>query len=100
MIEHMNSINAYYAQLAALLDLMMTSENSVDIQSIKTASEMCTTMLNDMKAEIDQIEIEWQRGKGTEVDCCETCKYVLYPEKEEPCVNCRGNYISKWRAKA
>ena len=58
MIEHLNIIDTLSDQISALLDLMMMAEDSVDIQSIKTASEMCLTMHDELMAEIDKIEEE------------------------------------------
>ena len=58
MIEHMNIIDTLSDQITALLDLMMMAEESVDIQSIKTASEMCLTMHDELMAEVDKISKE------------------------------------------
>ena len=58
MIEHMNVIDALSLQITALLDLMMMTEESVDIKSIKTASEMCLTMHDELMAEVDKISKE------------------------------------------
>ena len=44
MIEHINTIDTLSDQITALLDLMMMADDSVDIKSIHTASEMCLTM--------------------------------------------------------
>ena len=63
MIEHMNTIDTLSDQITALLDLMMMAEESVDIQSIKTASEMCLTMHDELMAEVDKIAEEL-KGKG------------------------------------
>ena len=63
MIEHMNTIDTLSNQITALLDLMMMAEESVDIQSIKTASEMCLTMHDELMAEVDKIAEEL-KGKG------------------------------------
>ena len=63
MIEHMNVIDTLSDQITALLDLMMMAEESVDIQSIKTASEMCLTMHDELMAEVDKI-VEELKGKG------------------------------------
>ena len=58
MIEHMNVIDTLSDQITALLDLMMMAEESVDIQSIKTASEMCLTMHDGLMAEVDKMSKE------------------------------------------
>ena len=56
MIEHLNIIDTLSDQITALLDLMMMAEESVDIKSIHTASEMCLTMHNELMGEVDKIE--------------------------------------------
>lgn len=58
MIEHMNVINTLSDQISALLDLMMMAEESVDIKSIKTASEMCLTMHDELMAEVNKMSKE------------------------------------------
>ena len=55
MIEHMNVIDTLSDQISALLDLMMMTEEDVDIKSIKIASEMCLTMHDELMAEVDKI---------------------------------------------
>ena len=56
MIEHLNIIDTLSDQISALLDLMMMADDSVDIKSIHTASEMCLTMHNELMGEVDKIE--------------------------------------------
>ena len=58
MIEHMNTIDTLSDKITALLDLMMMAEESVDIQSIKTASEMCLIMHDELMTEVDKISKE------------------------------------------
>ena len=58
MIEHMNVIDTLSDQISALLNLMMMAEKDVDIKSIKTASEMCLTMHDELMAEVDKISKE------------------------------------------
>ena len=58
MIEHMNVIDTLSDQITALLDLMMMAEESIDIKSIKTASEMCLTMHDELMAEVDKVAEE------------------------------------------
>lgn len=58
MIEHMNVIDTLSDQISALLDLMMMAEESVDIKSIKMASEMCLTMHDELMAEVDKMSKE------------------------------------------
>lgn len=62
MIEHINFIDAYADQIKALLDLMQMANNSVDIKSINTASEMCATMFDELLDEVVAIETEWRDG--------------------------------------
>ena len=54
----MNIIDTLSDQITALLDLMMLAEESVDIKSIKTASEMCLTMHDELMGEVDKISKE------------------------------------------
>ena len=63
MIEHMNVIDTLSDQITALLDLMMMADDSVDIKSIHTASEMCLTMHNELMAEVDKISKEIKEQK-------------------------------------
>ena len=63
MIEHMNVIDILSDQISALLDLMMMAEESVDIKSIKMASEMCLTMHDELMAEVDKITEKLKEGK-------------------------------------
>ena len=67
MIEHMNTIDTLSGQITALLDLMMMAEESVDIQSIKTASEMCLTMHDELMAEVDKMSREIKEQEKYEV---------------------------------
>ena len=67
MIEHLNTINTLSDQITALLDLMMMAEEDVDIKSIKTASEMCLTMHDELMAEVDKISKEIKEQDKTKV---------------------------------
>ena len=58
MIEHMNVINTLSLQITALLELMQCADDSVDISSIRVASEMCLTMHDELMAEVDKISKE------------------------------------------
>ena len=58
MIEHINTIDTLSDQITALLDLMMMADDSVDIKSIHTASEMCLTMHDELMGEVDKISKE------------------------------------------
>ena len=58
MIEHMNVINTLSLQITALLELMQCADDSVDISSIKVASEMCLTMHDELMGEVDKINKE------------------------------------------
>ena len=53
MIEHLNIIDTLSLQITALLDLIHCSEDSVDISSIRVASEMCLTMHDELMGEVD-----------------------------------------------
>ena len=55
MLEHITNINLLSEQIEALLDLMQTAENQVDIRSIRTASEMCANMHLELMEEIKAI---------------------------------------------
>ena len=63
MIEHLNIIDTLSDQIIALLDLMMMADDSVDIKSIHTASEMCLTMHDELMAEVDKISKEIKEQK-------------------------------------
>ena len=67
MIEHMNTIDTLSDQITALLDLMMMAEVSVDIQSIKTASEMCLTMHDELMGEVDKMSKEIKEQEKSKV---------------------------------
>ena len=58
MIEHMNVIDTLSDKISALLDLMMMADDSVDISSIRVASEMCLTMHDELMGEVDKISKE------------------------------------------
>lgn len=64
MIEHINIIDTLSDQITALLDLMMMADDSVDIKSIHTASEMCLTMHDELMAEVDKISKEIKDTKN------------------------------------
>ena len=63
----MNTIDTLSDQITALLDLMMLAEESVDIQSIKTASEMCLTMYDELMAEVDKMSREIKTQEKSKV---------------------------------
>ena len=63
----MNIIDTLSDQITALLNLMMMAEESVDIQSIKTASEMCLTMHDELMAEVNKISKEIKKQDKYEV---------------------------------
>ena len=58
MIEHLNIIDTLSLQITALLELMQCADDSVDISSIRVASEMCLTMHDELMAEVDKISKE------------------------------------------
>ena len=70
MIEFMNVANALYEQISALLDLMIMSEDYVDHKSIKTAAEMCETMVDDYHSAVKDLYDDWKSGllKGPEAN--------------------------------
>ena len=55
MIDIRDKIDILSNQITALLDLMTSAEDSVDIQSIRTSSEMCLTMHDELMGEVDKI---------------------------------------------
>ena len=63
MIEHLNIIDTLSDQITALLDLMMMADDSVDIKSIHTASEMCLTMHDELIIEVRKLSKKIE-GKG------------------------------------
>ena len=63
MIEHLNIIDTLSDQISALLDLMMMADDSVDIKSIHTASEMCLTMHDKLIIEVRKLSKKIE-GKG------------------------------------
>ena len=63
----MNTIDTLSDQISALLDLMMMAEESVDIKSIKMASEMCLTMHEELMAEVDKISKEIKAQEKSKV---------------------------------
>ena len=63
MIEHLNIIDTLSDQISALLDLMMMADDSVDIKSIHTASEMCLTMHDEHIIEVRKLSKKIE-GKG------------------------------------
>ena len=58
MIEHMNVIDTLSLQITALLELMQCAEDSVDVSSIRVASEMCLTMHDELMGEVEKISRE------------------------------------------
>ena len=63
----MNTIDTLSDQITALLDLMMMAEEDVDIKSIKTASEMCLTMHDELMVEVNKISKEIKKQDKYEV---------------------------------
>ena len=63
VIEHMNIIDALSLQITALLELMQCANDSVDISSIRVASEMCLTMHDELMGEVDKITEKLKEGK-------------------------------------
>ena len=67
MIEHMNVIDTLSLQITALLELMQCADDSVDISSIKVASEMCLTMHDELMGEVDKMSKEIKEQKKSKV---------------------------------
>ena len=67
MVDIRNKIDTLSDQISALLDLMMMAEKSVDIESIKKASEMCLTMHDELMGEIDKINKEIKNQEKSKV---------------------------------
>ena len=67
MIEHISIINILSLQITALLDLMQSANDSVDISSIRVASEMCLTMHDELMVEIDKINKEIKNQEKSKV---------------------------------
>ena len=67
MIEHMNVIDTLSDQISALLDLMMMADDSVDISSIRVASEMCLTMHDELMGEVDKMSKEIKNQEKSKV---------------------------------
>ena len=67
MIDIINKIDTLSDQISALLDLMMMTDESVDIKSIKMASEMCLTMHDELMAEVDKISKEIKEQNKSKV---------------------------------
>ena len=67
VIEHMNIIDTLSDQITALLELMQCAEDSVDISSIRVASEMCLTMHDELMVEVDKISKEIKEQEKSKV---------------------------------
>ena len=67
MIEHMNVIDTLSDQITALLELMQYADDSVDILSIRVASEMCLTMHDELMGEVDKISMELKEQEKSKV---------------------------------
>ena len=66
MIEHMNVIDTLSDQISALLELMMFTDDSVGISSIRVASEMCLTMHDELMGEVDKIAEQLKESETNE----------------------------------
>lgn len=67
MIEHMNVIDTLSLQITALLELMQCADDSVDIKSIHTASEICLTMHDELMGEVNKISKEIKNQEKSKV---------------------------------
>ena len=65
MIDIKNKIETLSIQITALLELMQCADDSVDISSIRVASEMCLTMHDELMGEVDKIykDFVWKSNK-------------------------------------
>ena len=63
MNEHISKINILSLQITALLELMQCANDSVDISSIRVASEMCLTMHDELMGEVNKITEKLKEGK-------------------------------------
>ncbi len=55
-LEHIDKINRLSEQIKAILDLLQMTEDLVDIRSIKTASDMCLNMHEELMQEVEGLE--------------------------------------------
>ena len=67
MIDIKNKINTLSLQITALLELMQCAEDSVDISSIRVASEMCLTMHDELMGEVDKMSKEIKEQEKSKV---------------------------------
>ena len=67
MIDIRNKIDTLSLQITALLELMQCADDSVDISSIRVASEMCLTMHDELMAEVDKISKELKEQNKSKV---------------------------------
>lgn len=49
----------------------------------------------NLALEIENVVLA-EAPKKPEHDGCKNCKWVLQDETEQPCKNCRHNYMDKW----
>ena len=55
ILTSINIIDALYDQTASILDLIQAADDKADFHSISVTAEMCATMLDEIKAEVDKI---------------------------------------------
>ena len=58
MIDIKNKIDTLSLQITALLELMQCADDSVNVSSIRVASEMCLTMHDELMGEVDMMSKE------------------------------------------
>ena len=63
----MNIIDALSLQITALLELMQCANDSVNISSIRVASEMCLNMHDELMGEVDKISKEIKEQEKSKV---------------------------------
>lgn len=82
LYEHINMIDVLNEQIMAILDLMCSANDCVDIKSINMAAEMASTILMDLISEVDGIKEDYDKLSVTEkienisgAVCDKLCKY-------------------------
>lgn len=60
ILTSINKIDALYDQTASILDLIQCADDTADFRSITVTTDMCVTMLDEIKAEVDKIWNEIQ----------------------------------------
>lgn len=90
----MSVIDILYNQITALLDLMMNAGDGVDAKSIRETSEMCLSMMDELKVEIES------KQDADEFDSCLSCLFQNRNADDLPCKYCKHNYTDYFKLKA